>query len=61
MNKKVSFPNYGMKATIDDDRFIDVRSCKRDGLLPPSPSFGWQWSRNGELAASIRVHGYQVG
>ena len=46
---------WGAKDTIDDYRSIDVRRWKRDGLLSPHQSFGWQWSRHGEVVASIRV------
>jgi hypothetical protein len=45
----------GAKDTTDDYRSIDVRRWKRDGLLTPHQSFGWQWSRHGEVVASIRV------
>ena len=47
--------HYGAKDTIDDYRSIDVRRWHRDGLLTPHQSFGWQWLRNGETVASIRV------
>ena len=46
---------WGAKDSTDDYRSIDVRSWKRDGLLTPHQSFGWQWSRHGEVVASIRV------
>ncbi len=45
----------GAKDTTDDYRSIDVRRWKRDGLLTPHQSFGWQWSRQGEVFASINV------
>ena len=45
----------GAKSTTDDYRSIDVRPWKRDGLLDPNQSFNWQWSRNGEVVASIQV------
>ena len=47
--------HFGASDTTDDDRFIDVRRWRRDGLLTPHQSFGWQWSRHGEVVASIRV------
>lgn len=47
--------HYGAKDTTEDYRSIDVRRWKRDGLLSPGQSFGWQWSRHGEVVASIRV------
>jgi hypothetical protein len=46
---------YGAKDTTDDYRSIDVRRWRRDGLLIPHQSFGWQWSRDDEVIASIRV------
>ncbi|PLY12834.1 MAG: hypothetical protein C0631_15915 [Sedimenticola sp.] len=46
---------WGAKDTTDDYRSIDVRRWKRDGLLTPNQAFGWQWSRFGEVVASIRV------
>lgn len=46
---------YGARDTTSDCRSIDVRRWKRDGLLTPHQSFGWQWSRDGEVVASIRV------
>ena len=47
--------HYGAKDTTGDYRSIDVRRWKRDGLLKANQSFGWQWSRDGEVVASIRV------
>ena len=47
--------HFGASDTTDDYRFIDVRRWRRDGLLTPHQSFGWQWSRHGEVVASIRV------
>ncbi len=46
---------WGAKDTIEDYRSIDVRRWKRDGLLAPYQSFSWQWSRRGEVFASINV------
>lgn len=45
----------GAKDTTEDYRTLDVRRWKQDGLLKPYLSYGWQWSRNGEVVASIRV------
>jgi len=45
----------GAKDTTADYRSIDVRRWRRDGLLDHYQSFGWQWSRDGEVAASINV------
>ena len=47
--------HFGAKDTTSDYRSIDVRCWKRDGLLTPHQHFGWQWSRRGEVYASIRV------
>ncbi len=47
--------HLGAKDTTEDYRSIDVRRWKRDGLLTPHQPFGWQWSRHGEVVASIRV------
>ncbi len=43
------------KNTTEDYRSIDVRLWKRDGLISPHQTFGWQWSRQGKVVASIRV------
>jgi len=45
----------GAKDTTDNYRSIDVRRWKQDGLLTPYQTFGWLWSRHGEVVASIRV------
>lgn len=45
----------GRKYTTVDYQAIDVRRWKRDGLLTSHQSFGWQWSRDGEVFASIQV------
>jgi len=47
--------HYGAKDTTNDYRALDVRRWNRDGLLIPGRAFGWQWSYNGEVTASIRV------
>ncbi|MDF1817394.1 MAG: hypothetical protein P1U54_02020 [Immundisolibacteraceae bacterium] len=47
--------HYGAKDTTSDYRALDVRRWKRDGFLNANQSFGWQWSRDGEVFASIRV------
>lgn len=46
---------WGAKDSTVDYRSFDARRWKRDGLLTPHQSFGWQWSRHGEVAASNRV------
>ena len=45
----------GAKDTTDDYRSIDVRRWQRRGLLAPRQSFSLQWSRHGEVTASVRV------
>ncbi len=47
--------HFGANDTTDDYRSIDVRRWRRDGLLTPHQSSGWQWSRHGKVVASIRV------
>ncbi len=46
---------FGAKDTTSDYRALDVRRWKQDGLLTPGQAFGWNWSRHGEVVASIRV------
>lgn len=43
------------KEVTSDFRKIDVRRWQRDGLLRPGQSFGWQWTQNGVIQASIRI------
>ena len=43
------------KDTTEDYRSLDVRRWNRDGFLSPGRVFSWQWSRQGELIASINV------
>ncbi len=45
----------GGKRCTDDMRSIDVRRLRRDGLLKPGTAFGWNWTRRGEIVASINV------
>lgn len=45
----------GFRITTDNYRAIDVRRWRRNGLLEPGTAFGWNWSREGEQVASIRV------
>ncbi|MDH4301522.1 MAG: hypothetical protein OEV51_05545 [Nitrospira sp.] len=47
--------HYGANDTTDDYRTIDVRRWQRDGFLTPGRTFGWQWTRHGEVTASIQV------
>ncbi|MFQ5643989.1 MAG: hypothetical protein ACE5FQ_09840 [Thiogranum sp.] len=46
---------YGAKDTTSDYRAIDIRRLHKEGLLTPHRSFGWQWSRNGEVLASVQI------
>jgi hypothetical protein len=45
--------HYGAKYTTNDYRSIDVRRWAREGLLTPDQAFSCQWSRDGEVVASI--------
>lgn len=47
--------HYGANSTTDDYRAIDVRRWQGDGLLIAGRAFGWQWSRDGTVVASIQV------
>lgn len=47
--------HFGSKCTTEGYRSIDVRRWKREGLLTPGHAFSWQWSRHGEVIASINV------
>lgn len=43
------------KDCTDDVQALDVRRLQRDGLLEPGSAFRWQWSRRGEVVASIHI------
>ena len=45
----------GGRSTTDDMRSLDVRRLKREGLLMPGGSFGWNWTRNNETVATINI------
>lgn len=47
--------HYNANDTTNDYRAIDVRRWQRDGFLTLGRTFSWQWSRNGDVAASIQV------
>ncbi|ABM37957.1 hypothetical protein [Polaromonas naphthalenivorans] len=47
--------NHGGKRTTSDMRVLDVRKVQRDGLLTPGQSFSWQWSRGGNVIASVNL------
>lgn len=46
---------YGAKSTTHDYRTLDVRRWAREGMLRPGYRGGWQWTRNGEVVASIQM------
>jgi len=50
-----NYYRWNSRDTTEDYRSIDVRRWKRDGLLEPGRSFGWNWLRNDEVFASIQV------
>ena len=43
----------GGKSCIEDKRSLDIRTLHRAGRLQPGTSFGWQWTRQGEVIARI--------
>ena len=45
----------GGKDTTSDRRTLDVRKLQRDSLLKPGQSFAWNWSRGGNVIASINL------
>lgn len=47
--------HYSANDTTNDYQALDVRRWQRDGLLTPGRALGWQWSRDGEVVASIQV------
>lgn len=47
--------HYSAKDTVEGYQSLDVRRWKRDGFLSPGRAFSWQWSRQGEVIASINV------
>jgi hypothetical protein len=47
--------SFGGADTTEDLRAIDVRRWKRDGLLSPGQVFGWNWTVDGRVQASIQV------
>jgi hypothetical protein len=50
---------YGAKATTTDYRTLDVRLLTREGVLRSGYSGGWQWTRDGEIVASIQIQAEQ--
>ena len=51
--------HYGAKSSTDDYRSLDVRRWAREGMLRPGCWGGWQWTRNGEVVASIQMRAEQ--
>ena len=47
--------HYGAKSTTDDYRRLDVRRLAREGMLRPGHWGGCQWTRHGEVVASIQM------
>lgn len=45
----------GGKRTTDDMHVLDIRHIQRAGRLTPGQLFSWQWSRRGEVVASINI------
>ena len=46
---------HGGKRTTNDMHVLDIRHIQRAGRLKPGQSFNWQWSRRGEVIASINM------
>ena len=45
----------GARSTTDEYRTLDVRRWARVGVLRPGYCGGWQWTRDGEVMASIQM------
>jgi hypothetical protein len=45
---------HGGKDLTSDYRALDVRQLGRHGRLTPAQTFGWSWTRDGEIVASIQ-------
>jgi len=43
------------KRTTSEMWALDVRRLRRQGLLSPSQSYVWKWSRDGEEFSSVRI------
>lgn len=46
---------HGGRDCTDEMRALDIRKIRRAGLLVPGRAFSWQWSRNGEVFATINA------
>ncbi|OJX74829.1 hypothetical protein [Magnetospirillum sp. 64-120] len=53
--------NKKHRPTTADAFALDVGSLRRAGALVPGWSGGWQWTRNGERAADIRINATDTG
>src|SRR3712207_3595213 len=47
-----SWYRFSKKATVEEERSLDVRRLNREGLLKPGCRFSWSWSRAGRQIAS---------
>ena len=47
--------NHGGRRTTSDMHALDVRKLQRNGVLTPGYSCAWQWSRGGNVIASINL------
>ena len=43
----------GTRSSTEDMHPLDIRKINRAGLLTPGRSFAWQWTRGGQVTASI--------
>jgi hypothetical protein len=48
----------GTKRSTDNMHPLDIRKIARAGLLTPGSPFSWQWSRGGNVVASISITVY---
>jgi len=46
---------FGTRGVVETHRSLDIRRWQREGFLRSGHRFGWQWTQNGEAAASIGV------
>lgn len=51
----MSSGRHGGKNTVDGYRTLDARRLQRERLLTPNRTFDWNWTRDGETVASIKV------
>lgn len=48
----------GGRRSTDSLRALDVNSLQRAGRLKPGQSFGWNWTRRGQVVASINIQSF---